>query len=118
MPRYSLIIINNSAQFENLSVYQSPPDLGNANAINLAWLAGAGEPGAALSFDWSIPSAPKSNKFTAQPKYWVASGKFEPGEISDPGQMTDAVEVVFPPGIYAMHVTLNPDNTWTVALTG
>jgi hypothetical protein len=113
--QYSLTVVNNSTTFENFSIYQSPPDLGNANAISVAWLADAAEPGAKLSFDWSIPSEANANQFATQPKYWVASGNLEPGTVSDPAQMTDPVEVMFPPGIYAMQVILNPDNTWTVA---
>jgi hypothetical protein len=113
--QYTLTVTNNSSAFENFSVYQQDPDLGNANAVNVAWLADAADPGTEVSFDWSLPPAPKAMLLATQPKYWLAAGKLEPGTVSDPAQMTDAVEIVFPPGVHTMQVTLNPDNTWTIA---
>jgi len=113
--QYTLTVTNNSSAFEQFAIYQSAPNLGNANDLSLAWLVDSADPGAALSFDWSIPSGPDTNQFASHPQYWVASGKFEQGKVSDPAQMTNAVPVVFPPGVNAMQVTLNPDKTWAVA---
>jgi hypothetical protein len=110
---YTIYLVNNSNHFENFNIFQqSPPIYGNANAINLASFAHAGEPGATVAFDWSEPDGPNDD----QPaKCWVAAGNFGPGEVLDPDQMIAPVEVAFPPGCCGMQVTLNPDNTWTVA---
>ncbi len=111
---YTIYVTNNSTAFENFSIFQSQPDLSNLNGVNLAWLAKTGAPGEDLSFDLSDPPAPKDKLLETQPKCWLACGKLEPGTVTDPTQMTDPIEVVFPPGVHAMHVTLNPDSSWTV----
>ncbi len=49
------------------------------------------------------------------PDYWVAIGNFQQGQVLDYGELTNKAQVVFPPGVYTMNATLNPDNTWTIA---
>lgn len=51
--------------------------------------------------------------FQPHPHYYVAFGDFQAGQVLDPATMTNAFEVVFPPNIFSMTVTLNADGTWT-----
>jgi len=54
--------------------------------------------------------------------YWIIFGTFEQGEVLDTtlfggnaeAEFTKPAQIVFPPGVFAMTATLNPDNTWTV----
>jgi hypothetical protein len=52
--------------------------------------------------------------FSPHPEFWVTFGNFQQGQVLDPSEMHDAVQVVFPHGIFSMNATLNPDNTWTI----
>ncbi len=52
--------------------------------------------------------------FTPHPEYWVAFGNFEQGEVLEVEEITNAVQVNFPPNTYHAKVTLNPDNTFSV----
>lgn len=52
--------------------------------------------------------------FSPHPKYWIAFGDYHQGQAIEFGAISNKAEVVFPPGIYTMNVTLNPDNTFTV----
>jgi hypothetical protein len=113
--QYSITVTNNSATSESFAVFQAVPSLANANALSLARFADSCEPGASLSFNLDAPSEPDViNAVTTQPECWVAAGKFEQGQVLDETQMPNAVQVVFPPDVYAVEVTLNPDKTWTV----
>lgn len=62
-----------------------------------------------------VQAQPNMNlTFTPHPEYWIAFGDFEQGQVLNLQEMSDIQSVVFPPGIFAMNVTLNMDNTWTV----
>jgi rhizosphere induced protein len=52
--------------------------------------------------------------FTPNPHYWLTFGTYQQGEVLDPGQLTNSIEIQFPSGVTAMTATLNSDNTWTV----
>lgn len=52
--------------------------------------------------------------FTPHPEYWMAFGEFETGEVLNVKEITDSVQVNFPPGVFSMNVVLNADNTWSV----
>jgi rhizosphere induced protein len=52
--------------------------------------------------------------FTPHPKYWITFGNYEAGQVMDTQSLTLAQELDFPENVYAMTVTLNDDNTWTV----
>ncbi|MEM6829903.1 MAG: protein rhiA [Bacteroidota bacterium] len=55
-------------------------------------------------------------QFSPHPKYWIVFGSFEEGEVLDIEKVTaTAQEIAFPVNQYAMNVTLNGDNTWTVS---
>lgn len=52
--------------------------------------------------------------FTPHPEYWLAAGTFQQGEVLDVTEITNAVQIAFPAGVFSLTATLNPDNTWTV----
>lgn len=51
--------------------------------------------------------------FVPRLEYWVAFGKFQQGQVLDPSGFS-AMKIDFPPGIFSMNATLNPDNSWTI----
>ncbi|TWJ02381.1 hypothetical protein JN11_01353 [Mucilaginibacter frigoritolerans] len=64
---------------------------------------------------FAVQAAPNMNfVFTPHPQYWVAFGNFHQGQALQTSEITNTAQVVFPPNIYAMNVTLNRDNTWTI----
>lgn len=50
--------------------------------------------------------------FTLHPRYWIAFGKFEEGEVIDLKRMTQKFEIQYPVNTYRRSVTLTPNNTW------
>lgn len=54
--------------------------------------------------------------FKPHPRYWVVFGTYKVGEVMDIESMSNAVEIVFDPGIYEKNLILQSDNTWK--LTG
>lgn len=61
------------------------------------------------------PAAPDMDFVsTPNPQYRVAFGNCEPGVVLEVFEINNTAQVEFPPNIYAMKVTLNMDNTWTV----
>jgi hypothetical protein len=81
-------------------------------AVNQATV-GVGMSGAGT---FVVQAAPDTTYvFTPHPEYWVAFGDFRQGQALLISRMNNTAQVAFPPDIYAMDVTLNADNTWTVA---
>ena len=52
--------------------------------------------------------------FSPHPRYWIAFGKFEEGEVIDVNRMTQKFEITYPVNIYERTVELGPDNTWSL----
>ncbi len=50
--------------------------------------------------------------FAPHPKYWIAFGKFEEGEVLDVNRMTERFEINYPVNKYDREIVLKPDNTW------
>lgn len=50
--------------------------------------------------------------FMPHPKYWIAFGKFEEGEVIDVNRMTKRYEIDFPVNKYLRSIELLPNNTW------
>lgn len=50
--------------------------------------------------------------FAPHPKYWVAFGKFDQGEVIDVNRMTEKYEISFPVNKYERSIELCPNNTW------
>jgi len=55
--------------------------------------------------------------FTPSPQYWITFGNFIQGEVMDISVTTSAARIDFPPNVYSMTATLEPDNTWTIIPT-
>ncbi|SDH25059.1 hypothetical protein SAMN04487996_13235 [Dyadobacter soli] len=53
-------------------------------------------------------------QFVPRFEYWVTFGDLQQGQLLDPDGNTEAAKIDFPPGIYTMNVTLNPDFTWAI----
>jgi len=53
--------------------------------------------------------------FTPHPEYWMAFGQYTTGQVLNTQEMTNTVQVTFPPNIYTMYVTLDAGNNWTVS---
>lgn len=53
--------------------------------------------------------------FSPKPEYWITFGNYEQGQVLDITEITDTRQVIFPTDVYTMKVTLNEDNTWSVA---
>lgn len=51
---YSLVVTNDSTQFQDICVYQKQADLGVPNAMSLAWLTAPAWPGTTVTFTWSL----------------------------------------------------------------
>jgi hypothetical protein len=52
--------------------------------------------------------------FSPNSEYWVTFGNIQQGQVLNSSETSNAVQIVFPHGIFSMNVTLNMDNTWTV----
>lgn len=53
--------------------------------------------------------------FAVHPKYWIAFGDFEEGEVIDLNRMTERYEINFPVNQYERAIRLTADNTWEAA---
>lgn len=202
-PVYRLTVVNNSADFVDLCVYQAPPDLGVQNVMALAWFVEPAYPTTTVQFTWNTdysfvwgqpgllsPGAPFQSSqiwpadpfdvnnnqvvldygngaftfvhgttagtpqvgnlyiretgniplngagvgigmsgagtfavaaqpnqnlvFTPHPQYWITAGTYQAGRAIDVQQITNAAQLPFPPGVFALTAVLNSDNTWTV----
>jgi hypothetical protein len=56
-------------------------------------------------------------EFSIRTQYWIAFGKYASGEVLDATAISNAAQIIFPGGIYAMDATLGPDGAWTIAPT-
>lgn len=52
--------------------------------------------------------------FSPRLEYWVMFGDFKQGQVFNPSELTSAVQIEFPHGIFSMNATLNADKTWTI----
>ena len=52
--------------------------------------------------------------FKPNPEYWITFGNFEPGEILNISEITNAQRIEFNPGVFSVNVTLNMDYTWSI----
>lgn len=50
--------------------------------------------------------------FAPHPRYWIAFGRFEEGEVIDINRMTQKFEIKYPVNTYAQTVELCADNSW------
>lgn len=65
---------------------------------------------------FAVEAEPNKNYiFTPHPTYWVTAGTYEKGEVVDTTEISNPLQVVFPPGIFHMRATYNDDNTWQLS---
>lgn len=50
---------------------------------------------------------------TPHPVYYLAYGKFEPGQVIDISTVNSPLMLPYDTGVYSLSTTLNPDDTWT-----
>lgn len=93
---YSLTVINNSTQFQDLCVYQKPVDLGVPNAMSLAWLTAPAWPTTTVTFSWSLDYC----------FVWSQTGSLQPG-VTFKAQQTWAAN---PDDLTQNQVLFNFDN--------
>jgi hypothetical protein len=80
MTNYSLAVVNNSTEFQDICVYQKPGDLGVASAHVIAWLAAPAWPNTTVDFEWS-------------PEYcfvWSQTGQLSPGTTVQASEIVPA----------------------------
>lgn len=64
---------------------------------------------------FAVTATPNYNfTFKPHPRYWVAFGTYQVGEVMDIESMTNIAEIVYDPDVYDKLVTLKVDNTWSV----
>ena len=106
---------NGGFTFENL---QAGPTSGSLSIMQDASIpvntasVGIGMAGAPTFMCQAMPNM--NVTFTPQPAYWVAFGSFTQGQALNVTEITNPAQITFPPNVYTMSVTLNPDNTWTI----
>jgi hypothetical protein len=80
----------------------------DAAAVGIGMSGSAAFAGRAES-GWTLVFAPEDFR------YWVTfGGNFSQGEAIDVAELSNAAEIVFPPGVYSMTAVWNADGTWTV----
>jgi hypothetical protein len=78
----------------------------NTAAVGIG-MSGAG------TFVW--PAQPNITlTITPTPTYWIGFGTYTQGQVLSVQEMTQIVQIQFPPNVYTMVATLNPDNSWTI----
>lgn len=106
---------NGGFTFENLQAGQTNGSLSILQdasiPVNTARV-GIGMAGAPTFMCQAMPNM--NVTFTPQPAYWVAFGSFTQGQALNVAEISNAAQIQFPPNVYIMSVTLNPDNTWTI----
>lgn len=50
--------------------------------------------------------------FMPHPRYWIAFGKFEEGEVIDVNRMTQKFEIEYPVNVFSRTVELSGNNSW------
>jgi len=87
-------------------------DQDNTVPVSVAAI-GFGLSGSAAFAQQALPN--RRTMFNPRPKFWIAFGEFEPGEVLDISQITGAQEIDFPAGIFKMKAVLNLDHSWTIS---
>lgn len=64
---------------------------------------------------FAVSATPNYNfTFLPHPKYWVALGNYEKGEVLDIESLTNTAEITFEPDVYSMKAVLENDNVWEI----
>ena len=63
---------------------------------------------------YAVQARPNQNlTFSPHPTYYLAYGNFEEGKVIDVSTINNALQLVYPTGVYSLTTTLQADNTWT-----
>jgi len=54
----------------------------------------------------------QSLTFSPHPKYYIAYGNYQEGDVIDVGTINNPLELPYPTGVYALTTTLNIDGSW------
>ncbi len=108
-PPTAFIIVQNSTV-----VRQDGVGIGISMQIKGSSVGGTG-----LNTIYVQPAQPNlTTQFEVTPKYYVVFAQdIQPSKILNVTTLTDTVEVVYPPGVTSMVVTLDAQNKWHVATT-
>lgn len=55
--------------------------------------------------------------FPLEPTYYVAAGKYSPGQVLDSQPIPNSPEIVFPAGVYSMDATFQANGRWLIEPT-
>ncbi|MDP9928650.1 hypothetical protein J2X90_001603 [Variovorax paradoxus] len=67
---------------------------------------------------YAVQARPNQNlTFSTTPKYYIAYGSYEEGDVIDVGSINNPQELSYPTGVYSLTTTLNVDNTWDPPVT-
>ncbi|MDP9604741.1 UNVERIFIED_ORG: hypothetical protein J2W38_004542 [Variovorax paradoxus] len=62
---------------------------------------------------YAVQARPNQNLVIApHPKYFLAYGDYQEGDVIDASSINNPLELRYPPGVYALTTTLNADDTW------
>jgi hypothetical protein len=50
--------------------------------------------------------------FSPHPRYFIAYGNYQKGEVIDVNSINNALELTYPTGVYSLTTTLNANDTW------
>lgn len=77
-----------------------------ANTVSVG-VAMSGKPAVAC-----VASPNLKYTFMPHPRYWIAFGRFEEGEVIDVNRMTQKFEINYPVNVFSRTVELNTTNSW------
>ncbi len=62
---------------------------------------------------YATQARPNNNlTFSPHPRYFLAYGNYEPGEVIDVSTVNNPLELAYPTGVYSLTTTLNADDSW------
>ena len=62
---------------------------------------------------FAVQARPNQNlTFSPHPKYFIAYGDYQEGDVIDVSSVNNPLELPYPTGVYALTTTLNADGSW------
>ena len=63
---------------------------------------------------YAVQARPNQNlAFSPRPRYFIAYGDYQEGDVIDVSTVNNPLELAFPPGVHALTTTLHADGSWT-----
>ncbi len=67
---------------------------------------------------YAVQARPNQNlTFSPHPKYFIAYGNYEQGDVLDVSSVNNPLELSYPTGVYSLTTTLNADGSWDMPTT-